>query len=353
MKVYLMYVFVLFSTYPEVANVSYGVGLTAGDIILLKETGNEYAFSVLRAEDNYRAEQVLTTPYLYEPVYDVDHVRDRVYLERCYNHTLHYLDLKSPPYVIRELDFLPDDTGLICAARDGSCLILDKLVAGDIYAEENPVTAKPRPGVIYRPYMLFKYDLFKRSLQRLTYFYSNGYAWLSNDGDCISYIRFGVTSNKNCGYTFVFSKSDGTSKFDLAPYLRNYLPELDWVFGEGYQMFDFIPHPSETMAPRKAYLVYLQSGWPPEEPYSAVFEYYTALVYYEGPTLKCDVDRRTLCLPEGLKVYSLSTRYSNGEKLYLEAEYEQGVRCLCLYELFEKKFKKIPGTEDYDFFIVY
>jgi hypothetical protein len=352
MKAYLVSILVLLSTYPKLANVSCGADLTAGDIILIKETGNEYAFSVLRAEDNYRAEQVLTTPYLYKPLYDMDHARDRVYLERCYDHTSHYLDFKSPPFAIKDLDFLPDDTDLICVARYGSCLIVEKLVAGDIYAEENPVAAKPRPGVKYQPYMLFKYDLLKGALQRLTYFYSNGYAWLSTDGDCMSYIRFGVTNN-NCGYTFVFSKSDGTSKFDLAPYLNDSLPELEWVFAEGYEMSDFIPHLSEAMAPRKAYSVYLQSGWLPETPYSAVFEYYTALVYYEGPILRCDVEKRTLRLPEGLKVYSLDTRYSDDEKLYLAAEDGQGVRCLYLYEFVDEKFVKIPGTDYYGYFVVY
>lgn len=335
-----------------ISSLSYAAKLKHGDIIIFRDLGEENAVYVLHKADNYNPEQLLTYKDSYLPLYDMDHARKRIYLLKWYDHTYHYVDLKSPPYVIKELDFLPEGMAFTCAAQDGSCLILHREEWNDIYAEENPAIAKPRPGVGNVPGMLYRFNFDSEKVERLTYFYAQGPAWLSTDSKCLVYMRFGIPTEKGEKYTFVFCKADGTSKFDLRKYFMDYDPAWDW-YGRGWQPYDLAPKAVKDPDLGNIYLAYSDRGRPPEEGYSDVFPYYTATIYYENGDLNCTIKENSIELPPGTKVFYLSTLYSTDKILYLYGKDYRGFNYLCSYDLIKGKFKKIPHAERFSYYVVY
>jgi hypothetical protein len=331
----------------------YAVDLSPGDIIAFcAEEGNNRVV-VLHRDDNYRAEEVTTLKGCHKPSYYVDRLRGRVYLENIYYNTLHYLDLKSPPYVIKDLDFLPEDAYFECAARDGSYLIFSKFVPGDIYAEENPAVPKTGPGWEEGPLMLFKYDLTLRESKRLTYFYTQGMTWPSDDGEYIAYRRLDTKPGMEDGqtYTIVFCESDGMRKSDLRAFFYDYDPDLYWDFLDART---FAPHRVEDPELGTAYLVYFEELWPNETRYEGVFEYYSALIYYgEDGVLNCKISKNAIDLPEGIAVRTLFGLYSNDKELYLNAQDGERKNFLGLYDIPSGKLTRIPNIVGIPFFVVY
>ncbi len=330
----------------------YGVDLSPGDIIAFcAEEGNNRVI-VLHRDDNYRAEEVTTLKGCHKPSYYMDRLRGRVYLENIYYHTMHYLDLKSPPYLIKDLDFLPEDTYFKCAARDGSYLILSKFVPGDIYAEENPALPKTGPAWEEGPLMLFKYDLTTRELKRLTYFYTQGLTWPSDDGEYIAYRRHDTKPAMGAEtYTIVFCESDGMRKVNLGPYFYNYNPDLYWDFLDART---FAPHRVDDPELGTAYLVYFEELWSRETRYEGVFEYYSALIYYSGDrVLNCKISKNAIDLPEGIVVRTLFGLYSNDKELYLNAQDGEGKNFIGLYDIASGKLRRIPNIVGIPFFVVY
>jgi len=330
----------------------YGVDLSPGDILAFcAEEGNNRVV-VLHREDNYRCEEVTTLKGCHKPGYYVDHLRGRVYLENIYYNTMHYLDLKSPPYVIKDLDFLPEVTYFECAARDGSYLIFSKFVPGDIYAEENPALPTEGPDREEGPLMLFKYDLAKREAERLTYFYTQGVTWPSDDGEYIAYRR--VDTKPGMGrqtYTIVFCESDGMRKSDLSPFFYDYAPESYWDF---LKARTFAPHRVDDPELGTAYLVYFEELWPNETRYEGVFEYYSALIYYSGDrVLNCNIKKNAIDLPDGIVVRTLFGLYSNDKELYLNAQDSDHENFLGLYDIASGKLTRIPNIVGIPFFVVY
>lgn len=335
-----------------IGSLSYAAKLRPGDIIIFKESDAEKAIYLLHKADNYNPERLLMYKDSYLPLFDIDHARDRIYLMKWYDLTYHYVDLKSQPYVIKELDFLPEGMAFSCAARDGSCLILNKEEWDDLYAEENPAIAKPRPGVGNPPAMLYKLNLDSGKVERLTYFYAQAPAWLSTDSNCLIYMRFGIPTEEGEKYTFVFCKSDGTSKYDLRKYFMDYDPAWD-PFAGGGPRYDLAPKAVKDPDLGNIYLAYSERRRPPEEGYSGTFVYYAVTFYYENGDLSCTIKENSIELPLGTKVFGLSTLYSTDKTLYLYAEDYRGFNYLCSYDLIKGKFEKVPHTERFSYYVIY
>ena len=337
---------------PLLSGLVYGVELSPGDIIAFCAVEGNNEVVVLHREDNYRAEEVATLVGYFKPLWGVDDLRDRVYLEKIYDNKVYYLDLKSAPYVVKKLDFLPEDTYFICAARDGSYLILSKFVPGDIYAEENPALPKTGPDREEGPLMLFKYDLTKRELERLTYFYDQGMAWPSDDGEYIAYRRHDTKPGMDGGtYTIVFCESDGMRKSDLRAFFYDYDPDLYWDFLDARI---FAPHCVDDPELGTAYLVNFEERRPRKTRYEGVFEYYSALIYYgEDGVLNCTVRKNAINLPEGIAVRTLFGLYSDDKELYLNAQDGERKNFIGLYDIASGKLTHIPNIVGIPFFVVY
>ncbi len=331
-----------------------------GDILVFKETVEGDAVYLLHRDEQYRADELFYYVGDYEPLYDMDHSRNRIYLGTQYSRNVYYVDLNAPPYSIKIVNFFPDDTHFVCAARDGYRVILYKLIGDDIYAEENPVYPRPRKAWGEKPAMLFNYDMASGELSRLTYFYTQWAAWVSPDSRYLAYHRFAPWSESYEGAPhawregqFVLCKTDGTKKFDLSGYFKSHKPKLRWVLADP-RAEAFVLQPIKIPGYDAAYLVYLvPPAWAASESFTDIFEYYTATIRVKDETLDCLIEKKNLYVPEGFKSYGLNPYYSDDEEIYFTAYDDAGVRWLFLHNFSTGESKKIPGTDGLFHFIVY
>jgi hypothetical protein len=146
---------------------------------------------------------------------------------------------------------------------------------------------------------------------------------------------------------------DGTMKFDLSDYFKNYKAGLKWVLADpGAEAF--VPQPIKAAGYDAAYLVYLvPPAWAEKEFFSDAFEYYTATIYLRDGNIDCQIEKKNPAVPERFIFHGPNAYYSNDEEVYITADDSAGVRCLFLYNISKGESKKIPGTEGILHFIVY
>jgi hypothetical protein len=360
MKINNVRVLIMAAIAVAIAEQAFALELNTGDILLFKGWGDGNAIFLLQRDEDYRRDLLLTYRYDYEPLYDMDHSRNRIYLGTQLGRDAYYVDLDSPAPIIKTVDFLPAGAVFSCAARDGSCLIIFKIVANDIYAEENPATAGYRKGNTSVPAILYKYSLGTGVSERITYFFSQWDAWLTPDAKYMAYRRYGAWNEPrglpDCSWReahYVFCKSDGTRKYDLNEFFLPYGPDLFWIFGDAGPTY-FAPKPTKTIDSDNAFLIYVEiPRWWADKPYTDVFYYHTATLWYGDEGVNCNVEKKIIKIPPGIELYGLDPRYSDDKEIYLEGKDERGVRCLFLYDITTGELAKVPNTDYFDYFIVY
>ena len=292
----------------------------------------------------------------WELVYDIDRSRERVYFrDGCYNY--YYVDLAKKSPRPKKVEFLPDDMKIAAVAADGSCLILYKPVWDDIFIEENPIYAKPCGGTAVHANMLFRYDMRTKKTVRLTYSYAHDEdgAWVTPDGECLAYRRQVLLRDLGAPARFqttiIFSRIDGTLKYDLSPYFAEAGIDPDDI-GFGF-----------VFAPRKARLV---NGTPV---YYAVFRpgdtvgakvtgpaefvYYLAEFGFKGEDFFCDIEKLNFTTPSGLNLLGLSSQLSTKKELYVYGYYSNGPGGVFLYDVERETFDLIPNTGELHSALVY
>jgi hypothetical protein len=325
--------------------------LTDGDLLISKTTEAGEVLYFLDRDNSYDIKEVLTLGEYYDFLYDIDGAKPRLYLRNLFDGNYYYIDLNEPPYEIKRVDWIPEGADISCVARDGSALILDMEAAGDIFAEENPIGAW-RGNDVFRhpPRMLYKYDLATKEITRLTYFYTQVNAWLSNDGEILVYQRWSRPVDGGYKPTYVIMNMDTLEKYDQTPFINDAGEEYGWLFRSGYN--GFAPRGFEDHSGKRSYRVYLDKPHDVTEGYRGSFTYYIgAIAYDDGASTefrKCDVS-----IPPGVIVNGVLTVYSRFPEVYLVCADDKGVRFISVYDEIEGTFSEVPNTRGCNFVVAY
>ncbi len=331
-----------------------------GDLIIGRGEPYNGVF-LLRRNANYNAE-LLWPGVIIWPRFCIDGARTRIYANIYYQpwgDKSWYLDLGTELEGFEPADFVPEGMWVSSAPGDGSCLILYADGTDDIFAEENPLIAKPRsPGGWVSVTMLYRYDMGTGAITRLTYSHSQADSWVSDDGRVMAYLRYSEPYifedgwDKGYDRQIIFCRTDGTGKYGLCIYFAE----------AGFRLLDY-PDAEIDFAPKK---VVTREG---ETEYCAVFrpyegeyttlpgkiEYYVAFMHYEGEWLKCKVEKRNFDLPDGIALKRFYSAQSNSKEIYFVAceVNEPESIFLMRYDVEPKTFFRIPNSEGSRIFFVY
>jgi len=322
-----------------------------GDLLLTKTTDAGEVLYFLDRDRGYEITEVLTLGEHYDFLYDIDGRTPRLYLRRLYDGTYYYVGLDEPPYELKPLDWIPEGAEISCVARDGSALILNMDAGGDIFAEENPIGAWRGSNVSrYPPRMLNKYDLDTKEITRLTYFYSQEKAWLSDDGEMLIYLRWSRPVDGGYKPTYVIMNMDTLEKYDQASFILDAGEEYSWLIDGRYN--DFAPRKFKDYSGKQCYRVYLDKPHSPTGGYRGSFTYYIVIIVYGGGVgsefFKSDIN-----LPPGIIVRGVLTVFSRFPEVYLSCVDDKGVGFIGIYNEIDKTFLEVPDTRGCNFFATY
>jgi hypothetical protein len=323
--------------------------LARGDIIIFKKEspGFENVY-ILHKEEGYRADLLWSgSPGV--SVFDVDHLRNRIYLTGG-SDEVDYLDLNTGEYSEAESGLIPEGFKITSVAKNGAYFVLTKPCWGDLYVEENPLFAKPFGITVYKPNMLFKYDIEKGEVLRLTFSHSQKECWVSDDGQVIAYERWtGEAGMADIRHTIIVCRSDGTGKYDL----YRYLYEGGLALNEYYGRLNFALKKTAIEGGEPVYWALIDPNVYPKEGLSGLINYFSVALTYEADELKCLVSKASIIVPPDVSVTDIIGAYSTPEELFLLGVRNNRDLYLLRYDLKNNILKEIPNSNGLVDFLVY